>query len=270
MATVTPPFVSTSPYGHHTIDPQVEPLAELFVDTDDPQVRADLLERIVLIALPMADTIARRYRSRGIETDDLEQVARTALVRAVTRYQPGHGAGFVAFAAPSISGELKRWFRDHGWAVRPPRRLQELRAILVSEEEQLRHTLRREPLDSEIAGALGVTESDVSEVRACAAGYQAASLDAPSEAGTTLADRTLVTPAASDWVEARDALRWAVENLDQRQRHVLRLRFVEDLTQAQIGERIGVSQMQVSRILRTTLTTLRAALAQEDAQLSSA
>lgn len=258
--------VSTSPYGHHTIDPQVEPLAEQYVTTSDPQTRSDLLERIVVIGMPMADAIARRYRSRGIETEDLEQVARTALVRAATRYQPGLGPGFVAFAAPSISGELKRWFRDHGWAVRPPRRLQELRSMLVDEEEQLRHALRREPLDCEIADALGVTEGDVTEVRACAAGYHTASLDAPSDAGTTLADRTLVTPSASDWVEVRDALRWAVEGLDERQRLVLGLRFVEDLTQAQIGERIGVSQMQVSRILRTTMATLRAALAEEDVQ----
>jgi len=267
-ATHTSPSISrasTSPYGHHTIDPQVEPLAEQYVATTDPDARAQLLERIVVVAMPMADAIARRYRSRGIETEDLEQVARTALVRAATRYRPGLGPGFVAFAAPSISGEVKRWFRDHGWAVRPPRRLQELRSMLVSEEEQLRHSLLREPFESEVAGALGVTEGDVREVRACAAGYQTASLDAPTEIGT-LADRVLVTPSACDWVEARDALRWAVEGLDERQRLVLRLRFVEELTQAEIGERIGVSQMQVSRILRATMTTLRTALAHEDAR----
>lgn len=262
-ATLTP--VSASPHGHHhSIDPHVEPLAELLATAADAE-RDELLERIVLTALPMADAIAKRYRWRGIETDDLEQVARTALVKAAARYRPGLGSGFVAFAAPSISGELKRWFRDHGWSVRPPRRVQELRALLVSEEEELRHTLQREPLDREIAERLGVTESDVSEVRACASGYHAASLDAPNEAGTSLADRTLVTPSECEWIEMRDALRWAVTGLDERQRLVVRLRFVEDLTQSEIGERIGVSQMQVSRILHSVLSTLREALAQDEA-----
>ncbi|KGN42049.1 RNA polymerase sigma factor [Knoellia aerolata DSM 18566] len=224
------------------------------------------MERIVLIALPVADALARRYRFRGIEDDDLEQVARTALVRAATRYRPGQGHGFIAFAAPSITGELKRWFRDHGWAVRPPRRLQELRPLLAGEEEHLRHSLLREPLDSELARALDITEDDVTEARVCAAGYQAASLDAPNAAGTSLADRALVAPSVCEWIETREALRWAVERLDRRQRLVLRLRFVDDLTQAEIGLRIGVSQMQVSRILRTVMTSLRSALAQEDLQ----
>ena len=256
--------LSTSPYGHHTIDPHVETLAERLSTAAETE-RDELLEQIVLLALPMADAIARRYRWRGIESEDLEQVARTALVKAAARYRPGLGSGFVAFAAPSISGELKRWFRDHGWSVRPPRRLQELRALLVSEEEVLRHRLQREPLDHEIAERLGVTEQDVTEVRACASSYHAASLDAPNEAGTSLADRSLVTPSECEWIEARDALRWAVTLLDERQRLVLRLRFVEDLTQSEIGERIGVSQMQVSRILHGVLSTLRTSLEPDEA-----
>jgi len=265
MTTATPTHVSTSPYGHRTIDPQVEVFAERLATAAEPE-RAELLERMVLTALPLADALARRYRWRGIESDDLQQVARTALVTAAARYRAGAGAGFVAFAAPSISGELKRWFRDHGWAIRPPRRVQELRALLVSEEEKLRHTLQREPLDSEIAERLGVTEEDVTEVRACATSYHAASLDASTDAGTNLADRSLVTPSECEWIEARDTLRWAVAGLSDRQRLVLQLRFVDDLTQSQIGDRIGVSQMQVSRILRSVLTSLRAALVQDEAQ----
>lgn len=264
MAAANPLSMSPGTRWQDTIDPQVEPLAKRRVEAHEPEVRADLLESIVLAALPMADALARRYRHRGIESDDLEQVARTALVRAATRYHPGLGHGFVAFAAPSISGEIKRWFRDHGWAVRPPRRLQELRPLLVSEEEHLRHSLLREPLDSEIARALDITESEVTETRACAGAFHATSLDAPSDAGSCLADRALVTPSASEWIETRAALRWAVEGLDQRQRLVLRLRFVEDLTQAEIGARIGVSQMQVSRILGGAMTSLRSALARED------
>jgi RNA polymerase sigma-B factor len=265
MATATLTAVSTSADRHHLTDPHLDSLAERLATADEAE-RAALLEQIVLTALPMADAIARRYRRRGIEADDLQQVARTALVKAATRYRPGVGSGFVAFAAPSISGELKRWFRDHGWSVRPPRRIQELRALLVYEEEELRHTLQREPLDHEIAERLGVTEKDITEVRACANGYHAASLDAPSEAGTSLAERTLVTPSECEGIEIRDALRCAVRGLDERQRLVLRLRFVEDLTQSEIGERIGVSQMQVSRILSTVLSTLRASLEQDDAE----
>ena len=153
-----------------------------------------LTEQLVLAALPLADSVALRYHGRGIETEDLVQVARTALVKAVRRYRPGVGAGFAAYASPTISGEVKRWFRDQGWAVRPPRRIQELRAGLVVEEERLRHALRREPLDEEMAHVLAVTAAEVAEARACSAGYHATSLDALTGAGTSLADHVLVEP----------------------------------------------------------------------------
>ena len=143
--------------------------------------------------LPLADGIALRYRGRGIETDDLLQVARTALVKAVGRYRPGAGPGFAAFASPTIAGEIKRWFRDQGWAVRPPRRIQELRAGLVVEEERMRHTLNRNPRDAELAMALGVSVADVDEARSCSAGYHAVSLDVPTASGSALADVLLVT-----------------------------------------------------------------------------
>jgi RNA polymerase sigma-B factor len=249
---------------HHDIDTDVEHLAAAAQAATDPATAADLRERMVLTALPLADAIALRYAGRGIETDDLLQVARTALVKAVHRYHPGTGPGFAAFAAPTISGEVKRWFRDHGWSVRPPRRIQELRAALVSEEERLRHHLARDPHDTEIAAVLTVSTADVAEARSCSAGYHATSLDAPTPAGTPLADHLLTTDCPTTTYDLHDALRQAITHLTDRERLVLRLRFVDELTQTQIGDRIGVSQMQVSRILRTTLTRLRTHLQDTD------
>jgi RNA polymerase sigma-B factor len=246
------------------IDDTIDALAVRLADAGDDAERALLTEQMVLVALPLADSVALRYQGRGIETDDLVQVARTALVKAVHRYRPGVGAGFAAYAAPTISGEVKRWFRDQGWAVRPPRRIQELRAGLVVEEEQQRHTLRRNPLDEDIARVLGVTAAEVAEARACSAGYHATSLDALTAAGTSLADHVLVERGHAEVCEVRDALRRSIARLGERQRLVLHLRFVEELTQSEIGERIGVSQMQVSRILRGILDRLRADLLGDD------
>ncbi|WP_392543852.1 sigma-70 family RNA polymerase sigma factor [Oryzobacter telluris] len=248
------------------LDVVVEPLAvELaLVAPEDEARRSALRERIVLLALPLADGVATRYRGRGIDTDDLVQVARTALVKAVRRYRPGAGPGFAAYATPTISGEVKRWFRDHGWAVRPPRRIQELRVSLLSEEERLRHALGRHPAEDELACALGVTRADVGDVRRGAVAYHATSLDEPVGDGD-LGDLVLVTECPSGTLATRDALRRAIAVLPDRQRLVLSLRFVDELTQSEIGERIGVSQMQVSRILRATLDRLRDDLADEPA-----
>jgi len=261
MAPSTPAAATTHDRARpDDLDVVIDELAQLLAAATDDHERAELRERMVLAGLPLADAVAARYQGRGIETDDLVQVARTALVKAVGRYRPGAGPGFAAYAAPTISGEVKRWFRDQGWAVRPPRRIQELRAGLVVEEERLRHALMRDPLDSEVATVLAVRAADVAEARACSAGYHATSLDALTSAGTSLADHLLAVPGHAGTYEVRDALRRSVATLDQRQRLVLHLRFVEELTQSEIGERIGVSQMQVSRILRGVLGRLRADL----------
>lgn len=256
----SPSVTTLGPRGADDLDTLVEPLALELTRATDEEHRLALRERIVVACVPLADGVAHRYRGRGIETDDLVQVARTALVKAVTRYRPGAGPGFAAFATPTISGEIKRWFRDQGWAVRPPRRIQELRAVLADEEERLQHRLNRRPLDSELAVALGVSRHEVAEVRQGAAAYSATSLDEPTPGGTSLADLVLVTDGPAVTVATRDALRRAIGVLDERQQLVLRLRFVDELTQGQIGERIGVSQMQVSRILRGILDGLRAVL----------
>lgn len=263
---VAPTMTDPSHWIHsprHDVDDEIEVLAAELSAATDPARRAELVEGICLLALPLADMIALRYRGRGIESDDLQQVARTALVKAVNRYRPGAGCGFAAYASPTISGEVKRWFRDQGWSVRPPRRLQELRAAVVSQEEALRHALGRDPSSAELAAELAVSETDVGEARVCSAGYHAASLDVPTSAGTAVGEHLLVTAGQFETIDSRDAMQRAFDCLTDRQRRVLHLRYVEDLTQSQIGEQIGVSQMQVSRILRSTLALLRGELGRD-------
>jgi RNA polymerase sigma-B factor len=264
-ATPRDELAGTSPCSGHRrdIDGDVEVLAIELSQAETCEQRAQLQERIVLLALPLADAIARRYAGRGIDTDDLLQVARTALVKAIHRYRPGTGAGFAAFATPTISGELKRCFRDQGWSVRPPRRVQELRSHLVMEEERMRRVLSRQPRDDELAAVLGVTVHDIAEVRLCSAGYRAASLDAITSSGSCLADHVLVSPCPTEAINQLDALGWAVARLSERQRTILRLRFIEERTQAQIGEQLGMSQMQVSRLLRRIVEQLRRDLADD-------
>jgi RNA polymerase sigma-B factor len=266
MITRTPAPSSeyVSPHHDRDVTTEAEELAVAALSASTDADRAHFQGRMVLLALPLADSMARRYAGRGIETDDLLQVARTALVLAAQRYRPGTGSGFAAFAVPTISGELKRWFRDHGWSVRPPRRVQELRPVLSKEEERLRSELAREPSDDELAAAMGVDRHDLAEVRLCSAGYHATSLDTPAASGGALADIFLITKCATDAWDTSDALGRAIATLTTRQRRILYLSFVEEQTQAQIGAQIGVSQMQVSRILRTILDDLRQILDSAD------
>jgi RNA polymerase sigma-B factor len=213
----------------------------------------------IVLSLDLADSVALRYRGRGIDSDDLIQVGRMALVKAAHGYRHGVGSSFAAYAVPTIAGEIKRHFRDCGWAVRPPRRLQELRAQLAAEEDQLRHRLQREPSTSELASALGLAPADVREARACAAAYRAVSLDLPSGERAPID----VVDTEADHVEnltSRDALAHAIATLSDRERLIVRLRFVEERTQSEIGRTLGVSQMQVSRLLTGILTRLRAGL----------
>ena len=231
-------------------------------DGDD---RQELLDEVVLLNGPIAEAIAGRYRARGIESDDLLQVAYLGLVKASQGYRDGEGSGFLAYAVPTISGELKRHFRDFGWMVRPPRRLQELRAAVLSATASLQHELGRPATDAEIAQALGVTVSELGEVELADGCYNALSLDAPGadETGPSLADLLVEESDEYGHVEARELLRPALSNLTERDRKILLLRFVRGFTQEQIGDEIGVSQMQVSRLLTRILRGLRDELVEE-------
>lgn len=225
-----------------------------------PHVRQDLLAEVVETNLDLCESLARRYANRGLEQDDLVQVASESLVSAVQRYQPDKGE-FAAFAIPTITGGLKRYFRDFGWVVRPPRRVQELRArtaALRGEAEQSRQaTLSLAELSEE----MGVDQRQLAECEGIGLSYRPLSLDAPAS-GT---DATLGQHLAS---EDRDlealpdilSVREAVSQLSRRDRLVLRWRFADGDTQSQIAERLGVSQMQVSRILSRILDTMRSML----------
>lgn len=235
----------------------LEALLATFNRATSPEDRDRLLADVVAVTLPLADSLAMRYAGRGIDTEDLVQVARTALVTAVLRYRPGAGRGFEAFAVPTVRGELKRHFRDAGWVVRPPRGLQELRAELVPAEDELRQRLGRDATLGELAGAVGRDVAEIAEARATATAFTPASLDAPSPSGGTAGDRLADPVDVADGVLMRAAVRAEVARLTPRERAILRLRFVEERTQSEIGEAIGVSQMQVSRLLAGLLDRLR-------------
>lgn len=251
--------------GRRAEDGRVEELLLEIAECGDTKRVSRLQQEVVLLTLDLAEAVAHRYRGRGIDLDDLIQVGRMALVKAVRGYQPGRGGSFAAYAVPTISGEIKRYFRDCGWTVRPPRRLQELRADLAEQEARLQQELHRAPAVAEIAAAMNLTPSEVSEAQQTATAYSALSLDAPapgSEAPMDLAD-TLSDPYAA--VDTREALRHAVSQLGPRDRQILQLRFVEERTQSQIGEVLGVSQMQVSRLLASITARLRDQLTEVDA-----
>jgi RNA polymerase sigma-B factor len=221
--------------------------------------REEFLERVVLVNTGVARSLARRYAGRGVSLDDLEQVAYAALVRAAHKFDPDVAEDFLTFAVPTIRGELKRWFRDHGWMVRPPRSLQELQAAVMRARDEA--SARGEELRSaQIAELLGVTEREVDEALAIRGCFTPTSLDAPTETvddGASLAD---LLPTYDDdlaAIEVRLMLEQALANLTPRERLIVRLRFNEEMSQKEIGEVIGVTQMQVSRLLGKVLRRLR-------------
>lgn len=242
---------------HNAGHRRAEELLDRAATVEDPQEATRLRQEAVLLTLDLADSCARRYRGRGVEQDDLVQVARMALVKAIRGYCPDRGRDIEAYAIATVIGELKKYFRDHGWSVRPPRRLQEQRADVVAEQERLWHELHRDPTAAELADALDLEVSDVRSALLCATAYRSDSLDAVTAQGTSLA-QFLASPRNDyDTVETRLALRALLDELPPRERQLIHLRFVEELTQSQIGERIGVSQMQVSRLLASVIARLR-------------
>jgi RNA polymerase sigma-B factor len=234
--------------------------------------RSRLQQEAVLLNLGLADGIAARYAGRGVEWDDLVQVARLGLLKAVVGFRPDKGAGFEAYATPTIAGEIKRYFRDYGWMVRPPRRLQELHSELRSIEPDLRQRLQGAPSARELAKALCVEPKELAEALTAAGGYCALSLDVPthSDSGLSLGE---ALPDDSDpfrVVERTEWLRPALARLNERERRIVALRFVDDLSQEQIGRQLGISQMQVSRLLAGILARLREELEFSDASASDA
>lgn len=215
--------------------------------------------------MPLARSLALRYRGRGEPVDDLVQVAYLGLVKAVDGYVPGRGPAFTAYAVPTITGELRRHFRDHGWDVRPPRRLQELRARARSTSGRLEQELGRAPSESELAQALDVAPAELSEMRSASEGYDTDSLDRPPSSDSAAVDHDRRQLDDSTDQEVEELLRSQavvplLEQLPERDMLVLALRYYGGWTQQAIGERIGVTQMQVSRVISQCLARLRTQL----------
>lgn len=221
--------------------------------------RQSCLDEVVLLNGAVAEAIARRYRDRGVELDDLVQVAYLGLVKAAHGYRPGEGPGFLAYAVPTIAGEIKRHFRDYGWMVRPPRRVQELRGNAAAKVAHLHQECGRPPTAAEVAAALGVPVRELDEAALADGCFRALSLDSPCPGDTTLvlADLLVSDDRAFDQVVTVESLRPALLALGERDRLILGLRYVDGWTQERIGQEIGVSQMQVSRLLSRILATLR-------------
>jgi RNA polymerase sigma-B factor len=236
-------------------------LARRYYEDDDLDARQELIERFV----PLARELALRYGYTDEPFDDLVQVASVGLMKAVDRFEPERGAKFTSYAVPTILGELKRHFRDKGWALHVPRDLQE-RALAVSREsDRLSVRLSRSPSVNEVAKAVGCTVEEVLEASEAAGSYETASLDAPAsrngDGPVSLVELVGSEDGGYGLVHSRHALAETWRHLPEMEQEVVRLRFVEDLTQREIGERIGFSQMHVSRLLRRALNRLQSAAA---------
>ena len=222
-----------------------------------------LLDEVVTTHLGVAAAIAARYRTRGIASDDLQQVACLALVKAARGYDPEMGSDFLSYAVPTIRGEIKRHFRDLGWMVRPPLRIQELQARITAFDAELSQSLGRSPRSSEVAAHLGERLDDVTEALATVGCFTPSSLDRPAGENGTMAVSDLLGSEddARGAVEARAMLAPVVRRLAERDRRILLLRFFRGWTQQEIAEDIGVTQMQVSRLLTRIMADLRKELA---------
>jgi RNA polymerase sigma-B factor len=243
--------------------------AELFAEmgqapegsAEHQSARATLVE----LHLPLVEHLARRFAGRGEPVDDLAQVGTIGLIKSVDRFDSDRGVEFSTYATPTIVGEIKRHFRDKGWAVRVPRRLQELRLSMRTATEELAHQLGRAPTVAEIADRIGASQEEVLEGLESANAYSPVSLDAGSETdeGSAAVLETIgVDDEALDGVVYRETLRPLLAQLGARERQILLLRFFRNMTQSQIAHEIGISQMHVSRLLARTLSELRSGLAE--------
>jgi RNA polymerase sigma-B factor len=236
-------------------------IARLCRCADDGE-RERVRHLLVVANIPWATGIAMRYRSRGAGLDDLIQAASLGLVKAVNGFDPTRGNDFMAYAAPTVAGEVKRYFRDQGWDIRPPRRVQELRLKVQHVSAELAQVLGRSPRVGELAEYLDVGEEQVIECLASADNYHLNSLDAPTggEEDVTVADALGEPDPGLDKVEDLMTLKALIGDLPERDRRILSLRFFHDCSQREIAAHIGVTQMQVSRLLTKVLARLRAGM----------
>ncbi len=231
----------------------------VFAATKDPELRNEL----VTLHLGLAHQLARRFANRGESYDDLVQVASLAIIKSVDRFDPDRGVEFSTFATRTVIGELKRHFRDKGWAVRAPRRIQELYLELGHTISSLSQELGRSPTINELAQTTQVSEEAVLEALEAGQGYRTSSINMPDRQEESLANRLGSEDVNFGGVDDRSILAPALAKLPEREQTILRLRFVDGLTQSEIAARIGISQMHVSRLLGASLARLREAFVEE-------
>ncbi|HEV7875303.1 MAG TPA: RNA polymerase sigma factor SigF [Nocardioides sp.] len=242
--------------------------AELFLefrDEDAPQASRDAArDALVHLHLPLVEHCARRFRNRGEPFEDLVQVGTIGLIKSIDRFESDRGVEFSTYATPTIIGEIKRYFRDKGWAIRVPRRLQELRMQIGAASAELTQSLGRSPTPRELAENLGCTVEEIVEGIESSNAYATLSLDASDNgedgAAATMLDAIGVDDANLEHVEIRESLKPLLDQLEPREKKILLLRFFKNMTQSQIADEIGVSQMHVSRLLTRTLAQLRRSL----------
>ncbi|CAL9276147.1 MULTISPECIES: RNA polymerase sigma factor SigF [Streptomyces] len=235
------------------------------LEKDSPEY-AELRNRLVRMHLPLVEHLARRFRNRGEPLDDLTQVATIGLIKSVDRFDPDRGVEFSTYATPTVVGEIKRHFRDKGWAVRVPRRLQELRLALTTATAELSQLHGRSPTVHELAEKLAISEEEVLEGLESANAYSTLSLDVPDtdDESPAVADTLGAEDEALEGVEYRESLKPLLEDLPPREKRILLLRFFGNMTQSQIAQEVGISQMHVSRLLARTLAQLREKLLVEE------
>lgn len=236
-------------------------LFEVLRDEDASEAaRSVARDDLIALHLPLVEHLARRFTGRGEPYDDLVQVGTIGLIKAVDRFDTDRGVEFSTYATPTVVGEIKRHFRDRGWAIRVPRRLQELRLSLTTATSELSQELGRSPTVKELAERIGVSEESVLEGLESANAYATLSLDAPEGSGER---QTSVVDSLGDYddalalVEDRETIKPLLDLLDERSRTILGLRFFRGMTQSQIAAEVGISQMHVSRLLSKALQTLR-------------
>lgn len=230
-------------------------LFKRYKETGDEQAR----EQLVLAHLNLARFLASKFKNRGESLDDLVQVATIGLIKAIDRFDISRGLEFTTFATPTIMGEIKRHFRDKGWSVRVPRRLQELSAKVTQVSDKLTEKLQRSPSVDEIAQALGVSVDEVLEAMESAHAYTSVSLDVPQgddDDGTqssTVIDKYALVDEDLESSDDRIVLEQAIKDFSEREQQIIRMRFLEGFTQVEIAQKLQISQVQVSRLLRKTL-----------------
>src|SRR6478609_852828 len=239
----------------------------LFAELGEPATtdarRGECRDELVRLHLPLVEHCARRFRNRGEPFEDLVQVGTIGLIKSIDRFDSARGVEFSTYATPTIIGEIKRYFRDKGWAIRVPRRLQELRMQIGATTAELTQSLGRSPTPRELAESIGCTVEEIVEGIESSNAYSTLSLDASDDnedGAATMLDAIGVDDANLEHVEIRESIKPLLDRLDPREKKILLLRFFKNMTQSQIADEIGVSQMHVSRLLNRTLEQLRTSL----------